>query len=70
MDQRQLGLPEDYWDTYAGKTQAVTAEDVMRVAKKYIPMDDAQIVAVGEASKIEEPLKKFGPLVEAQPDQN
>jgi len=26
----------------------VTAEDVMRVAKKYIPMDDAQIVAVGE----------------------
>ena len=70
MDQRDLGLPEDYWDTFAQKTQAVTAEDVMRVAKKYVPIDNAQIIAVGEASKIEEPLKKFGPLVEAQPDQN
>src|SRR6185436_8839908 len=38
MEQRQYGLPEDYWDTYAAKAQGVTAEEVQRVAKKYIPL--------------------------------
>jgi predicted Zn-dependent peptidase len=59
MEQRQEGLPEDYWDTYTQKVGAVTAEDVQRVAKKYVPVDNVQVVAVGDA-KIGELLKKFG----------
>jgi predicted Zn-dependent peptidase len=70
IDQRTYGLPEDYWDTYAEKIQAVTAAGVQRVAKKYVPVDNVQIVAVGDASKISELLKKFGPVAveEVGPD--
>jgi zinc protease len=70
MQQREYGLPEDYWDTYPEKIMAITAQDVQRVAKKYVPYDNVQIIAVGDASKISELLKKFGPLVEVSPDTN
>jgi predicted Zn-dependent peptidase len=61
LEQRQYGLPEDYWDTYAQKVMAVTAEDVERVAKKYVPLDNAQIIAVGDVNMVPM-LQKFGPL--------
>ncbi|MGD0772810.1 MAG: pitrilysin family protein [Candidatus Solibacter sp.] len=64
MQQREFGLPEDYWDTYAEKIMAITAADVMRVAKKYVPYDNVQIVAVGDGDKIRDLLKKFGPVEE------
>jgi len=64
MQQREFGLPEDYWDTYAEKIMATTAADVMRVAKKYVPYDNVQIVAVGDGDKIRDLLKKFGPVEE------
>jgi zinc protease len=70
MEQREYGLPEDYWDTYTQKVQGVTAADVQRVAKKHVPLENAQIIAVGDASKIAELLKKFGPVEESQPDKN
>lgn len=70
MQQREYGLPEDYWDTYPEKIMAITAEDVQRVAKKYVPYDNVQIIAVGDGSKIRDLLKKFGPLVEVPPDAN
>lgn len=68
MQQRDYGLPEDYWDTYTLKVGAVKAEDVQRVAKKYVPVDNAQIIAVGDATKIAELLKKFGPVTQVAPD--
>ncbi|HLK65062.1 MAG TPA: pitrilysin family protein [Bryobacteraceae bacterium] len=61
LEQREYGFPEDYWDTYVQKIMAVTAEDVQRVAKKYVPLENVQIVAVGDAT-IADILKKFGPL--------
>jgi zinc protease len=70
LEQRQYGLPEDYWDTYAQKVMAVTPEDVGRVAKKYVPLDNVQIIAVGDASKIGDLLKKFGPVEETSPESN
>ena len=70
LQQREFGLPEDYWDTYTEKIMAVTAEDVQRVAKKYVPYDNVQIIAVGDGAKIGELLKKFGPVVEAAVDGN
>ena len=68
LEQREYGLPEDYWDRYSAKVQAVTAADVQRVAKKYVPLDNAQVIAVGDASKIAELLKKFGPVEQTSPD--
>ena len=68
MEQRMDGLPEDYWDTYTAKVMAVGAEDVQRVAKKYVPLDNIRIIAVGDATKIAELLKKFGTVEEISPD--
>ena len=61
---REYGFPADYWDTYPEKIAAVTAADVQRVARKYIPVNNLQIVAVGDATKIRDVLAKFGPLEE------
>jgi predicted Zn-dependent peptidase len=65
---KEYGLPADYWDTYPEKISAVTAEDVQRVAKKYIPLDNFQIVAVGDATKIKDVLAKYGPIEEWDSD--
>jgi predicted Zn-dependent peptidase len=43
---------------------AVTAADVSRVARKYVPLDNVQIIAVGDGEKIRDLLKKFGPVEE------
>jgi zinc protease len=67
MQQREFGLPEDYWDTYTAKIAAITAADVQRVARKYVPYDNVQIIAVGDGAKIRDLLKKFGPVEEMQP---
>jgi zinc protease len=60
ITRKVYGLPEDYWDTYPAQISAVTAEDVQRVAKKYLNLDNIQIVAVGDASKIKPVLEKYG----------
>lgn len=53
-------LPDDYWDTYPAKIMAITAEQVQRVARKYIVPDDLQIVAVGDAAKLKPVFDKYG----------
>ncbi|MGH9672945.1 MAG: M16 family metallopeptidase [Bryobacteraceae bacterium] len=65
---RHYGLPADYWDRYPEMIMKVTAAQVQQVARKYVPVDNVQIVAVGDASKIRELLKKFGPLEEYNAD--
>jgi predicted Zn-dependent peptidase len=61
---REYGLPADYWDTYPAKIMAVTASDVQRVSKKYVPFDNVQIIVVGDGNKTRETLAKFGPIEE------
>ena len=53
-------MPADYWDKYPDRIEAVTAADVQRVAQKYWAADRLQVVAVGDATKIEPALKKLG----------
>ncbi|MEP6689566.1 MAG: pitrilysin family protein [Gemmatimonadaceae bacterium] len=55
-------LPADYWDQYPKRVMAVTAPQVQAAARKYLDPKKVQIVAVGDGKKIEETLKKFGPL--------
>jgi predicted Zn-dependent peptidase len=62
ITQKIYGLPADYWDTYPAKISAITAEQVQRVARKYLDLENIQIVAVGDASKIKPVLDKFGPV--------
>jgi len=60
ITQKLYNLPADYWDTYPQKVSAITADDVQRVAQKYIDMGHLQVVAVGDASKTKEILAKYG----------
>ena len=55
-------LPADYWDKYPARVMAVTAAQVQAAARKYLDPSKLQIIAVGDGKKIEESLKKFGPL--------
>jgi len=50
-------LPDDYYQTYAAEVSAVTKEDLLRVAKKYIDLGHLAIVIVGDRSVVEAPLK-------------
>jgi predicted Zn-dependent peptidase len=60
---RQLyKFPVDYWDTYPDRIAAVTPAQVQAVARKYLDPKRLQIVAVGDADKIAQGLKSFGPL--------
>lgn len=56
------GLPADYWDNYPKRVMAVSAEQVQAAARKYLDPNKVQIIAVGDGKKIEDILKKFGPL--------
>ena len=51
------GLPDDYYQQYTKAIAAVRKEDVRRVAKQYIDVDNLAIVIVGDRAKIEAPLK-------------
>ena len=45
-------LPKDFYQNYLKKINAVTAEDIQRVAKKYFLADNARIVVVGKGSDV------------------
>jgi len=51
------GLPDDYYRGYAKAVAAVTKEDLLRAAKKYIDCDHLAIVIVGDRASIEAPLR-------------
>jgi predicted Zn-dependent peptidase len=56
------GLPADYLKTYVQRVNAVTPEDVQRLAKKYIDDEKATIVVVGDRKVIEEQVKPYGTI--------
>ena len=53
-------LPESYFRDYAKNVDAVTRDDMVRVAKKYLDMEHLNIVIVGDRATIEENLRKTG----------
>ena len=46
------------------KIRAVTKEDVLALAKKYIHLDKLMFVIVGDKKKFDKPLEEFGEVVE------
>jgi zinc protease len=55
-------LPADYWDTYPARVMAVTAAQAQAAARKYLAPERLQIVAVGDATRIADVLRKQGAL--------
>lgn len=53
-------LPADYYRTFLQKINAVTQEDVLRVAQKYFNHDNTRIIVTGKAEEILPGLKTLG----------
>ena len=51
-------LSDDFYETFLEKINAVTADDIQRVANKYYQTDNMRIVVAGKASEIAENLEK------------
>ena len=67
ITRKAYNFPADYWDKYPGQLLAIKADDVQRVAKKYINPATMQVVAVGDASKIKIVMEKYGPVEMVDP---
>jgi predicted Zn-dependent peptidase len=61
---RMYDLPDDYLQTYRDRINAVTAEDIQRVAQKYIGPDEAVIVVVGDAAETREQVAPYSEAIE------
>jgi len=46
-------LPDDYLETYRQKVRALTPEDLLATARKYLDSANMQIVVVGDRAQIE-----------------
>jgi len=53
-------LPKDFYKTYLTKINAVTTDDVLRVANKYFTNDNARVIVVGKGSEVISNLEKTG----------
>ncbi|HSP40784.1 MAG TPA: pitrilysin family protein, partial [Gillisia sp.] len=59
LDIETENLPKNFYETYLQKLNAVTAEDVQRVANKYFKIDEARIVIAGKGSEISENVENI-----------
>ncbi|MCU1328032.1 MAG: insulinase family protein, partial [Bryobacterales bacterium] len=64
---RVQNLPRDYLETYTTKVNSVEPEQIQRVAKKYFSSENATVVVVGDAEKLEKPLEKLGKFTVVKP---
>jgi zinc protease len=53
IDMVQFGLPDDYYDTYAGKVRALSTSEVNGAAKEVVRPDHLIWIVVGDRAKIE-----------------
>ncbi|PJI42454.1 pitrilysin family protein [Ferrovibrio sp.] len=57
---QNTGLPPDYIDAYPGLINAVTQDDILRVAQRLFARDDYLVVVVGQPAGLETPGGKQG----------
>jgi zinc protease len=55
-------LPDDYLETYRQKVRALTPQDLLETARKYLDSANMQIVVVGDRTQIESQAALFGEL--------
>lgn len=67
---RVFGLPDDYWDGYRSQIRAVTPEQALASARAHITPDTALIVVVGDAERVVDPLRHWGPVTVIDTDGN
>lgn len=61
---KMLNLPDDYLENYRDNVQAVTVEEIQRVAKKYVKPDEAALIVVGDGASVLEQMKPYSEDIE------
>ena len=56
---KMLNMPSDYLEHYRDRVQAVTAEEIQRVAQKYVKTDAAALIVVGDGASVLEQIKPY-----------
>jgi len=64
MSYEYAGLPPDTFDRLVEEIQAVTPEDILQAAQKYLRPDALQILVVGNGAEIGDQLEQFGEVNE------
>lgn len=62
INERMYNMPKDYYKNYLKNVEAVNANDVIEISKKYITPSIANITVAGDKKQIAEKLKQFGPV--------
>ncbi len=60
MTYEYYGYPRDFLDKYRTNVEKVTAEDIQRVARKYVHPDQLVVLAVGRQQDFGQPLSTLG----------
>jgi zinc protease len=64
MAYEYYGYPADFLERYRSGIEKVTADDVARVASKYLHKDQLAVLVVGNASEFDKPLSTLGAVSE------
>jgi zinc protease len=64
VNQHLYGLADDYLQTYRDHVDAVTADEVQRVAQKHVRPDEMAIVIVGDAKEVLPQAREYAASVE------
>ncbi len=59
VDLVQFGLPDDYYETYAGKVHALKTDDVNAAAKEVVRPDNLIWIVVGDRAKVEAGVREL-----------
>jgi predicted Zn-dependent peptidase len=62
------GLPKDYLELFTTRVRSVEPDQIRATGKYWAP-DDATLVIVGDAQKIQKSLEKFGTVQVSKPKQ-
>lgn len=62
------GLPPDFLNRYPEGINAVTAEDLQRVAAAWLDSDYRTMLTLGDSSRFDQPLSRFGAVQELDSD--
>src|SRR5690242_3291221 len=56
---KMLNLPDDYLERYRDRVQAVTVDDIQRIAQKYVRPDEAALIVVGDGTSVLEQMRPY-----------
>jgi zinc protease len=59
VDLVQFGLPDDYYETYAGKVRALKTSDINEAAREVVRPDNLIWIVVGDRAKVEAGVREL-----------